>query len=284
MYYATKTVPSVSYTIIHEYYTSTDGGEPVKDGETSGNGSAPLGTTITGSDIAKQLTYGDNTYAYVSADPASITLSEENGSYTITLRYERSTETPPPPPVDEDDYFYKIVYHYTKYMGDTVIGSGSKSVGPYNGYKNQIVSANPDNHTDYNGETYAFVGGATEMKLTNANALHVLDIYFELRLDPPVTTPPVTEPETTEPETEITEPSVPLDPPETTTEPPMTEPAETTTEPEIDIDDPDVPLDPGGDIPDTSDSSNIALFAATAVLSAMGLVVLTFRGRKKGKK
>ena len=249
----------------------------MKDGETSGNGSATLGTTITGSDIAKQLTYGDNTYAYVSADPASITLREENGSYTITLRYERSTETPPPPPVDEDEYLYKIVYHYTKYMGDNVIGTGSKSVGPYKGHQNQIVFANPDNHTEYNGETYAFAGGATEMKLTNANSLHVLDIYFELRLDPPETTPPVTEPstteppETTEPETEITEPSVPLDPPET-------------TEPEIDIDDPNVPLDPGGDIPDTSDSSNIALFAATAVLSAMGLVVLTFRSRKKGKK
>lgn len=194
------------------------------------------------------------------------------------------------PPVS---YLYKIVAHYTKYVDGVVVAEGETSVGPYDGYHNQIVSANPDNYAEYNGETYTFVSGETEMKLTTADFLHSLDLYFELRETTPATS---TEP----PETDITDPSVPLDPPDTeppvtdpadteptVTEPPVTDPADTepivteppvtdpdVTEPTVDIDDPDVPLDPGDDIPHTGSQDRVTLLSVLLVVSAAGIVLV----------
>ena len=251
----------VSYTVVHEYYFSNAGAPFAKVGEVREFMEAELGARIMAVEIDKKPDYKGNTYTYRSAMPEEITLAEENGSYVMVLRYERSTAPAPVDPI----CLYQFVYHYTHYDADgNVISENSVTDGPYIGKIGDVTSTVPADHTVYNGTTYTYYNGTASVNLTEEGKTYTLDLYYVLRDTPATTEPPVT---TTEPPVTETEP------PETTA-PETTEPATEPTEPV----DPPKP-----DVPDTSDANNIPLFAALAVLSAMGLIVLAFRGKKKSK-
>lgn len=262
VYNATPVPPTmVSYTIVHEYYFSNAGAPFAKVGEVREFMEAELGARIMAVEIDKKPDYEGNTYTYRSAMPEEMTLAEENGSYVMVLRYERSTAPAPVDPI----CLYQFVYHYTHYDADgNVISENSVTDGPYIGKIGDVASTVPADHTVYNGTTYTYYNGTASVNLTEEGKTYTLDLYYVLRDTPATTEPPVT---TTEPPVTETEP------PETTA-PETTEPATEPTEPV----DPPKP-----DVPDTSDANNIPLFAALAVLSAMGLIVLAFRGKKKSK-
>ena len=253
----------VGYTIVHEYYFSDAGAPFVKVGEVREFMEAELGARIMAVEIDKKPDYEGNTYTYRSAMPEEMTLAEENGNYVMVLRYERSTTPAPVDPI----CLYQFVYHYTHYDADgNVISDNSVTDGPYIGKIGGVASTVPADHTVYNGTTYTYQNGTASINLTEEGKTYTLDLYYVLRDTPATTEPPVT---TTEPPVTETEP------PETSA-PETTEP-ETTTEPTEPVD------PPKPDVPDTSDANNIPLFAALAVLSAMGLIVLAFRGKKKSK-
>lgn len=262
VYNATPVPPTmVSYTIVHEYYFSNAGAPFAKVGEVREFMEAELGARIMAVEIDKKPDYEGNTYTYRSAMPEEMTLAEENGNYVMVLRYERSTAPAPVDPI----CLYQFVYHYTHYDADgNVISENSVTDGPYIGKIGDVASTVPADHTVYNGTTYTYYSGTASVNLTEEGKTYTLDLYYVLRDTPATTEPPVT---TTEPPVTETEP------PETTA-PETTEPATEPTEPV----DPPKP-----DVPDTSDANNIPLFAALAVLSAMGLIVLAFRGKKKSK-
>lgn len=262
VYNATPVEPKmVGYTVVHEYYFSNAGAPFAKVGEVREFMEAELGARIMAVEIDKKPDYEGNTYTYRSAMPEEMTLAEENGSYVMVLRYERSTAPAPVDPI----CLYQFVYHYTHYDADgNVISENSVTDGPYIGKIGDVASTVPADHTVYNGTTYTYYNGTASVNLTEEGKTYTLDLYYVLRDTPATTEPPVT---TTEPPVTETEP------PETTA-PETTEPATEPTEPV----DPPKP-----DVPDTSDANNIPLFAALAVLSAMGLIVLAFRGKKKSK-
>lgn len=262
VYNATPVEPKmVGYTVVHEYYFSNAGAPFAKVGEVREFMEAELGARIMAVEIDKKPDYEGNTYTYRSAMPEEITLAEENGNYVMVLRYERSTAPAPVDPI----CLYQFVYHYTHYDADgNVISENSVTDGPYIGKIGDVASTVPADHTVYNGTTYTYYNGTASVNLTEEGKTYTLDLYYVLRDTPATTEPPVT---TTEPPVTETEP------PETTA-PETTEPATEPTEPV----DPPKP-----DVPDTSDANNIPLFAALAVLSAMGLIVLAFRGKKKSK-
>ncbi len=262
VYNATPVEPKmVGYTVVHEYYFSNAGAPFAKVGEVREFMEAELGARIMAVEIDKKPDYEGNTYTYRSAMPEEMTLAEENGNYVMVLRYERSTAPAPVDPI----CLYQFVYHYTHYDADgNVISENSVTDGPYIGKIGDVASTVPADHTVYNGTTYTYYSGTASVNLTEEGKTYTLDLYYVLRDTPATTEPPVT---TTEPPVTTTEP------PETTA-PETTEPATEPTEPV----DPPKP-----DVPDTSDANNIPLFAALAVLSAMGLIVLAFRGKKKSK-
>lgn len=262
VYNATPVEPKmVGYTVVHEYYFSNAGAPFAKVGEVREFMEAELGARIMAVEIDKKPDYEGNTYTYRSAMPEEMTLAEENGNYVMVLRYERSTAPAPVDPI----CLYQFVYHYTHYDADgNVISENSVTDGPYIGKIGDVASTVPADHTVYNGTTYTYYNGTASVNLTEEGKTYTLDLYYVLRDTPATTEPPVT---TTEPPVTTTEP------PETTA-PETTEPATEPTEPV----DPPKP-----DVPDTSDANNIPLFAALAVLSAMGLIVLAFRGKKKSK-
>lgn len=269
VYNATPVEPKmVSYTVVHEYYFSNAGAPFAKVGEVREFMEAELGARIMAVEIDKKPDYEGNTYTYRSAMPEEMTLAEENGNYVMVLRYERSTAPAPVDPI----CLYQFVYHYTHYDADgNVISENSVTDGPYIGKIGDVASTVPADHTVYNGTTYTYYNGTASVNLTEEGKTYTLDLYYVLRDTPATTEPPVT---TTEPPVTTTEPPVTETEPPETTAPETTEPATEPTEPV----DPPKP-----DVPDTSDANNIPLFAALAVLSAMGLIVLAFRGKKKSK-
>lgn len=269
VYNATPVEPKmVGYTVVHEYYFSNAGAPFAKVGEVREFMEAELGARIMAVEIDKKPDYEGNTYTYRSAMPEEMTLAEENGNYVMVLRYERSTAPAPVDPI----CLYQFVYHYTHYDADgNVISENSVTDGPYIGKIGDVASTVPADHTVYNGTTYTYYNGTASVNLTEEGKTYTLDLYYVLRDTPATTEPPVT---TTEPPVTTTEPPVTETEPPETTAPETTEPATEPTEPV----DPPKP-----DVPDTSDANNIPLFAALAVLSAMGLIVLAFRGKKKSK-
>ena len=251
----------VGYTIVHEYYFSDAGAPFVRVGEVREFMEAELGAQILAAEVNKFPNYESNTYTYRSAMPETMTLVEDSENNIMVLRYERKTDPAPVDPI----CLYQFVYHYTHYDADgSVISENSVTDGPYIGNVGDTASTVPADHTVYNGETYTYYKGTASASLAEAGKTYTMELYYVLRDAPATTEPPVT---TTEPPVTETEP------PETT-EPETTEPATEPTEPV----DPPKP-----DVPDTSDVNNIPLFAALAVLSAMGLIVLAFRGKKKSK-
>ncbi len=99
-YYNSVTLARVdtSYQVVHEYYTSTDGGEYVLDGSVAEDPVAGLvGDVINVADLEKLPEYNGATYEYRGED-GNIQLVLDPASNQITLQYFRSVTTPVDPP------------------------------------------------------------------------------------------------------------------------------------------------------------------------------------------
>ena len=98
-YYNSVTLARVdtSYQVVHEYYTSTDGGEYVLDGSVAEDPVAGLvGDVINVADLEKLPEYNGATYEYRGED-GNIQLVLDPASNQITLQYFRSVTTPVDP-------------------------------------------------------------------------------------------------------------------------------------------------------------------------------------------
>lgn len=88
-----------TYQIVHQYYTSVDGGAYELDGTVTGDPiPGTVGDVINADDIEKLLQYGDNEYTYYT-DNGSISLVLDASENLIVIEYRRDYTTP----VDPDD-------------------------------------------------------------------------------------------------------------------------------------------------------------------------------------
>lgn len=103
-----------TYQIVHQYYTSVDGGDYELDGTVVSDPiSGTVGDVINAADIEKLLQYGDNEYTYYG-DNGSISLVLDASTNLVIIEYHRDYTTPeepeepdnpnnPNPPVDPSD-------------------------------------------------------------------------------------------------------------------------------------------------------------------------------------
>ena len=91
-------VPSTQYTVIHNYYSVVDDGEPVLDGTVDATAEGHLGDVVSVDDIEKLLAYNDVTYEFTDATE-DIVLGENAEANVITLNYVHKTVTPEEPEV-----------------------------------------------------------------------------------------------------------------------------------------------------------------------------------------
>ena len=103
-----------TYQIVHQYYTSVDGGAYELDGMVTGDPiPGMVGDVINAADIEKLLQYGDNEYTYYG-DNGSISLVLDASTNLVIIEYHRDYTTPeepeepdnpnnPNPPVDPSD-------------------------------------------------------------------------------------------------------------------------------------------------------------------------------------
>lgn len=103
-----------TYQVVHQYYTSVDGGDYELDGTVVSDPiSGMVGDVINAADIEKLLQYGDNEYTYYG-DNGSISLVLDASTNLVIIKYHRDYTTPeepeepdnpnnPNPPVDPSD-------------------------------------------------------------------------------------------------------------------------------------------------------------------------------------
>ncbi len=96
---------STTYTVTHEYYTSTDGGAYQLDGTVTEEAVAgTVGDAIAVADIQKLTDYNGNSYSYASSQPEEeLVLSEDVSQNVITLIYQREVTTEEPEEPEEPD-------------------------------------------------------------------------------------------------------------------------------------------------------------------------------------
>ena len=91
-----------TYQVVHQYYTSVDGGDYELDGTVvSDPVSGMVGDVINAADIEKLLQYGDNEYTYYG-DNGSISLVPDASTNLVIIEYHRDYTTPVDPG-DPDD-------------------------------------------------------------------------------------------------------------------------------------------------------------------------------------
>lgn len=86
-----------TYQIVHQYYTSVDGGDYELDGTVVSDPiSGTVGDVINAADIEKLLQYGDNEYTYYG-DNGSISLVLDASTNLVIIEYHRDYTTPEEP-------------------------------------------------------------------------------------------------------------------------------------------------------------------------------------------
>lgn len=86
-----------TYQIVHQYYTSVDGGDYELDGTVVSDPiSGMVGDVINAADIEKLLQYGDNEYTYYG-DNGSISLVLDASTNLVIIEYHRDYTTPEEP-------------------------------------------------------------------------------------------------------------------------------------------------------------------------------------------
>lgn len=92
-----------TYQVVHRYYTSTDGGEYVLDGEIIGEPiSGLVGQIILASDQPQQPEYNGAAYTYYGAS-GDLELTADPAQNRIVLEYRRTVETPTDPGETDPD-------------------------------------------------------------------------------------------------------------------------------------------------------------------------------------
>lgn len=156
------TRPAAQYTVIHEYYTngSKDGAsDPIVV-------SAKVGDVVKAEEIAKVMTYGDNTYTYTSADPETLTVAAEGS--VITLRYDRTYNPPVGPSYD---YYTVTVNYYDKDSGEVIHTAYTTTQREYTAYD---VTA--QDKIAITGYTYVETTGDALTGTLNGNK--VINVYY----------------------------------------------------------------------------------------------------------
>ncbi len=156
------TRPAAQYTVIHEYYTngSKDGAsDPIVV-------SAKVGDVVKAEEIAKVMTYGDNTYTYTSADPETLTVAAEGS--VITLRYDRTYNPPVGPSYD---YYTVTVNYYDKDSGEVIHTAYTTTQREYTAY--DVTAQDKIAITDY---TYVETTGDALTGTLNGNK--VINVYY----------------------------------------------------------------------------------------------------------
>ena len=159
-----RTVPSVNYTVKHEYYTNGE-----KDGETTTQNTALEGTEIF--DITRCPTYKGKTYTFVSCTPEAVTLTagKEN---VIVLRYERTV-----PSVN-----YTVKHEY--YTNGEKDGETTTQNTALEGTEISDITRCPT----YKGKTYTFASCTPETLILTAGEENVIVLRYERTEEPPVST------------------------------------------------------------------------------------------------
>lgn len=156
------------YTIVREYYTTTDGGTPVKDGFTSETATGIVGNTINVSSISKATSYDGKTYSYTSVSPATNQILTPAG-LTITQRYDRCITTAT---VTVNHKYYTITDGSSNFDGqDSTSFTGI--VG-----NNVDVSAIGRDNT-YDGKTYEFKSIDPSANFTLASGGATVTLTYE---------------------------------------------------------------------------------------------------------
>ena len=159
-----RTVPSVNYTVKHEYYTNG-----TKDGETTTQESALEGTEI--SDVTRCPTYKGKTYTFASCTPDTLTLTagKEN---IIVLRYERTVLS----------VNYTVKHEY--YTNGSKDGETTTQESALEGTEISDIT----HCTTYNGKTYTFASCTPETLTLTAGAENTIVLRYERTEEPPVST------------------------------------------------------------------------------------------------
>ena len=151
-----------SYAVVHEYYTngSKDGAsDPIVV-------AAKVGDVVKAEEIAKVMTYGDNTYTYTSADPETLTVAAEGS--VITLRYDRTYNPPVGPSYD---YYTVTVNYYDKDSGEVIHTAYTTTQREYTAYD---VTA--QDKIAITGYTYVETTGDALTGTLNGNK--VINVYY----------------------------------------------------------------------------------------------------------
>lgn len=167
-----RTEVLVSYTVLHEYYTNSK-----KDGTVPAHLSAPEGTEISVSTLEKNLSFSDSEYMFTSCTPARITLVPGE-QYTITMRYDRTVETPPV------EVGYTVIYEYYtngEKTGETLI--------PQIGQDNTVIVGDDLSRIPtFNNEDYKYVESAPKELTLTPGTPAVIHVRYARTMEVPVTT------------------------------------------------------------------------------------------------
>ena len=147
--YEREVTTEVSYTVVHQYYTVTDGNKE-KDGENSYPFTGNANDVISLDDISRELNYGGIAYEFqtIAVTQGSLTLTPGADPLVITLTYQREVKTP---------ISYTIVHKYYTSENDGPYELDGSTSGEYTGEKYSYVDVSAIQRVNhYQGNTYAF--------------------------------------------------------------------------------------------------------------------------------
>lgn len=231
------------YTVEHQYYTSTDGGEYVLDGTVLGEEvNGLVGDVIEIANIERILTYEDNTYEY-HQDNGNLTLVLDPETNKIIIEYRRDVRTPTSYTVEHQYYTSTDGGEY-KLDGTALVDAVEGLVG------DKIRVEDIEKILTFGEGTYELYNGGEDIILVVDEEAN--KIIIEYRRD--VTTPDEDDVlgDKEEPETPVVE----------------TPKEESKQEDEV-----------LGDVekPDTSDMNAINILAVTLIVGAVGIISLRKR-------
>lgn len=231
------------YTVEHQYYTSTDGGEYVLDGTVLGEEvNGLVGDVIEIANIERILTYEDNTYEY-HQDNGNLTLVLDPETNKIIIEYRRDVRTPTSYTVEHQYYTSTDGGEY-KLDGTALVDAVEGLVG------DKIRVEDIEKILTFGEGTYELYNGGEDIILVVDEEANM--IIIEYRRD--VTTPDEDDVlgDKEEPETPVVE----------------TPKEESKQEDEV-----------LGDVekPDTSDMNAINILAVTLIVGAVGIISLRKR-------
>ncbi len=283
-------LPSVKYSVTYNFLDKADNTHVLKYSITTDNYLDEDEYDIP----AEAAGYSDEGFipGYTFDSANSSVFGEISGANVVVNLYYNKTQTPPAPT------YYTVTYNFLDSADNSVL-KAQLSTGGYADKADYDIHEDAKNYSEEGfipGYTYDSASASVFGKINGADV--VVNLYYVIEEiditeaetplveEPAVKEPAVEEPAVEEPAVEepaVEEPAVeePAVEEPAVEEPAVEEPAveePVDEEPIVEITDMEVPM---SDVPQTGDSSNIILFAAISVLSALGLVIVIAAGRKK---